>query len=268
MRRLWGRSLSEGGGFVIYFLKFGAAFVTPPGIFLLVFFLLSAKLFRRREKGIAAALLVATLALYALSTPYLSAAMMRNLEAAYPLPQNPSGDVIVLLGGGSTKGTPDLDGVDGLSEGSSTRLLAAARLYHRLHVPILFTGGKVFEDSASEADVARRNLLGLGIPDQDIILEMESRTTGENAKYTAMLLKERGFKRPILVTSAYHMQRSVLNFEKYGVAVTPFPAGYRANAEPRLFHYMWLAPQASALEDSVCVIREELRVFVTKMTGI
>ena len=125
----------------------------------------------------------------------------------------------------------------------------------------------MFEDSGSEAETARRNLLGLGVPDQDIILETESRTTGENAKYTALFLKERGFKRPLLVTSAYHMQRSVLNFEKYGVPVTPFPAGYRTNAEPRRFHYMWLAPAASALDDSVCVIREELRYFVTKMTG-
>ena len=60
---------------------------------------------------------------------------------------------------------------------------------------------------------------------------------------------------------------SELNFEKFGVAVTPFPAGYRTNAEPRRFHYMWLAPSAGALEDSVCVMREELRCFVTKMTG-
>lgn len=252
---------------MIYFLKFGAAFVLPPGIFLLIFFWLSVKLFRRREKGIAAALLGATLAFYAISTPYLSAALMRNLESAYLPPENPSGDVIVLLGGGSTGDTPNLDGDGGLLGDMSARFLASARLYHRLHIPILFTGGKVYADSGPEAEIVKRDLIGLGVPEKDIILETESLTTGQNAKYTAEILKERGFTRPILVTSASHMKRSVLNFENCGVAVTPFPTGYRANVKPRLFHYMWFSPQSDALDNSVCVMREELRYFVTKMTG-
>ncbi len=252
---------------MIEFLKFGVTFALPPGLFFLLFLGLSAALWRRREKGIAAAIFAVTLVFYIFSTPYFSAALMRSLETAYPLPENPSGDVIVLLGGGATNGTPDMDGTGGLSEGSAARLLAAARLYHRLHVPILFTGGKVFTDSASESEVARRYLLGLGVPDRDIVLETESRTTGENAKNTAELLQGGGFSRPILVTSAFHMKLSVLNFEKNGVAVTPFPVGYRVNANPRTLHYIWFGPEAWALDDSVCVMREELRYFVTKMTG-
>ncbi|MBQ8699059.1 MAG: YdcF family protein, partial [Schwartzia sp.] len=249
---------------MIAFLKFGVTFVLPPGIFMLILFWLSWKL-RRREKEIARLLFAVALVFYAISTPFVASALMRNLEAAHLPPEAPSGDVIVLLGGGSTKDTPDLDGAGGLSEGSSARLLAAARLYHRLHIPVLFTGGKVFEDSASEADIARRMLLGLGVPGRDIILEKDSKTTGENAKYTAAMLKERGFSRPLLVTSAFHMKRSVLNFEKQGVPVTPFPAGYRANSKARELHYIWFGPEASALDDSVCVMREELRCFVTRM---
>ncbi|MBO5516318.1 MAG: YdcF family protein, partial [Schwartzia sp.] len=175
--------------------------------------------------------------------------------------------VIVLLGGGATKGTPDMDGAGGLSEGSATRLLAAARLYHKLHIPILFTGGRVLADGPSEAETARRDLLGLGVPDEAIILEPESRTTGENAKFTAEVLKTRGFAQPILVTSAFHMKRSVLNFENNGVAVQPFPVGYRVDAKPRELHYIWFGPEAYALDNTVCVMREELRFLVTKMTG-
>lgn len=252
---------------MIAFLKFGVTFALPPGIFMLLFLWFSVKLWRKREKKIATAIFVVTMIFYALSTPYLSSALMRNLEAAYIPPANPSGDVIVLLGGGSTKGTPDIDGTDNLGEGSASRLLAAVRLYHRLHVPILFTGGKVLADGPSEAETARRALLGLGVPDQDIILESASRTTGENAKYTAELLRERGFSRPILVTSAFHMKRSVLNFENNGFSVTPFPTGYRADVKPRVLHYIWFGPESYALDNSVCVMREELRYFVTKMTG-
>ena len=237
---------------MISFLKFGVTFALPPGLFLLFFLWMAVRLWRRREQEIAAAIFVVTMLLYAISTPYLSAALMRNLETSYPQPQNPSGDVIVLLGGGATKGTPDIDGTGGLLEGSSTRLLAAARLYHRLH---------------SEAEIARRNLLGLGVPEQDILLETKSRTTGENARFTAEMLRERGFSAPLLVTSAFHMKRSVLNFENNGISVTPFPVGYRTSRLPRELHYIWFGPEAYALDDTVCVMREELRFFVTKMTG-
>ena len=252
---------------MISFLKFGVTFALPPGLFMLFFLWMAVRLWRRRQKEVAGAIFVVTLILYAISTPYLSAALMRNLEAAYPLPENPSGDVIVLLGGGATKGTPDMDGAGGLSEGSATRLLAAARLYHKLHIPILFTGGRVLADGPSEAETARRDLLGLGVPDEAIILEPESRTTGENAKFTAEVLNTRGFAQPILVTSAFHMKRSVLNFENNGVTVQPFPVGYRVDAKPRELHYIWFGPEAYALDNSVCVMREELRFLVTKMTG-
>ena len=252
---------------MIYFMKFGAAFLMPPGIFLLLFFFLSFLLWRKRVKGIAAALFFADIVFYALSTQMVSSALMRNLESAYLPPENPAGDVIVVLGGGATQDTPDMDGRGGLTDGAANRLLTAARLYRRLHVPVLVTGGQVYADSGAEALVARRLLLGLGVPEMDIITETESKTTGQNAQYTAAILKERGLARPLLVTSAFHMKRSVLNFEKQGVAVTPFPTGYRVNVNPRAFHYMWLAPHAYGLDNSVCVMQEELRYFVTKMTG-
>ncbi|MCR5030040.1 MAG: YdcF family protein [Selenomonadaceae bacterium] len=252
---------------MIYFLKFGAAFVMPPGIFILLFLWISYKLFRRREQGLAAALLVASLILYALSTSFVSSALMRNLESAYLPPENPSGDVIVTLGGGATQDTPDMDGKGGLTDGASSRLLTAARLYHRLHVPVLITGGQVFEDWGAEALIARRLLLGLGVPERDIIVETESKTTGQNAAYTAAILKRYGLSRPILVTSAFHMKRSVLNFEKNGVAVTPYPTGYRVNVSTRALHYTRFAPQAYHLDNSVCVLQEELRYWVTRLTG-
>ncbi len=252
---------------MIYFLKFASAFVMPPGIFILFCCWLSYKLYRRRETGISAALLAASLVLYALSIPPTSSALLRNLESAYPMPENPAGDVIVVLGGGATQDTPDLGGKGGLTDASSNRLLMAARLYHRLRIPVLITGGRVYADSGAEALIARRILMDLGVPEGDILVETESLTTGQNARYTAVILGERGLSRPVLVTSAFHMKRAVLNFENNGVTVLPFPTGYRVNVTPRVFHYMWLSPQAYALDNSVCVLQEELRCFVTRMTG-
>ena len=252
---------------MIYALKFGASFILPPGIFLFIFFWLSCRLWRRGERTGAAVLAAAAFALYLLSMPLVSSELMRGLESAYAPPGEPKGDVIVMLGGGATQDTPDIDGEGELAGSPANRLLTAARLYRRLHVPILLSGGQVYEETGAEAKIARRILIGLGVPEKDILVETESLTTGQNAKNSAAILEARGLSSPILVTSAFHMKRSVLNFEKQGLKVVPYPADYRVNVHTRAFHYMWLSPQADALADSVCVMREELRYLVTATLG-
>ena len=77
------------------------------------------------------------------------------------------------------------------------------------------------------------------------------------------ILRENGLSHPILVTSAFHMKRSVLNFQKQGVAVEPFPTDYLVAHHP-VFHYTKLRPQTEALLDNVTVLQETLRTFVTR----
>ena len=60
----------------------------------------------------------------------------------------------------------------------------------------------------------KRFLTDLGVPDPMIIVEDKSRDTIENARYARQICERRGFVRPILVTSAYHLKRSVLSFSK------------------------------------------------------
>jgi uncharacterized SAM-binding protein YcdF (DUF218 family) len=73
-----------------------------------------------------------------------------------------------------------------------------------------------------------------------IITETFSRTTQENAEYCSKILKERNLKKPILVTTAYHMKRSILNFKKYGVEVIPAPCSFRVinKKEYKIFNYI------------------------------
>jgi uncharacterized SAM-binding protein YcdF (DUF218 family) len=59
----------------------------------------------------------------------------------------------------------------------------------------------------------------MGIPGKDIIEECGSKDTSENARYTKQIIEKRGFKSPILVTSAYHMKRAVFLFEKQGTEI-------------------------------------------------
>ena len=248
---------------MIYLLKFGASFVLPPGIFFVLFFGIAFWAWRRRARHIAAALFAVTFAFYLLSTSLVSEALLRGLETQYDPPAYPAGDVIVMLGGGAMADTPDVDGVGTLAPSPANRLLTVARLWRRLHVPILLSGGQVYADSGAEAIIARRVLVGLGVPEEDILLETESKTTTQNARYSAQILRERGFTRPILVTSAFHLPRAVLNFEKQGIEVIPYPADFWTNRTPRQFHYSRLRPQSAALSDSAVVLQERLRAIVT-----
>lgn len=248
---------------MIYFLKFGASFVLPPGVFFVLFLLTAVWCWRRGCRRNAAAIVVITFVFYVLSTGAMSEYLLGNLESAYEPPSEPAGDVIIMLGGGATQGTPDVDGTGMLCGSPANRLLTAVRLQKKLGVPILLSGGQVYADSGTEAKIARRILLSLGVPEQDILVEARSLNTRQNAIYSGRILRERGFTRPILVTSAFHMERAVLNFSKENISVIPYPTDYMVSRYP-VFHYNKLAPQAGALEAATLVLQERLRTFVTR----
>ena len=242
---------------MIYLLKFGASWVLPPGIFILCMAGLAVYLWKKRRERRAGGVLML------FSTGAVADRLMGDLEGVYEVPEAPEGDVIIMLGGGAIAGVRDVDGVGMLAQSPSARLLTVVRLYRIHHLPILLSGGQVFSDTGSEAEIARRVLRSLGVPDEMIYTETQSRTTRQNAQYTTQILRREGFVHPILVTSAFHLPRAVLNFEKEGVSVTPYPADFWVSAAPQ-FYAMKLAPSAGALLVNTVFLQEKLRTFVTQ----
>ena len=251
---------------MIQFLKFGASFFLPPGIFFLAFLALAYFAWKRGERFAAKAIVFITAVFYLLSTYLVADVLMGALEDAYAPPAKPEGDVVIMLGGGAFSDAPDVDGEGALTASPSTRLLTAVRLAQKLDLPILVSGGQVFQESGKEALLAKRTLVSLGIPESRILVEGASQNTVQNAAYTAKILKEHGLVRPILVTSAFHMKRSVLNYEKLGIEVVPYPTDYMTNRHP-IFHCVKLAPSADALRTNATVLQESLRTAVTYCLG-
>ena len=249
---------------MVYFLKFGASWVLPPGIFIVALFALAWYAWKRRgEKRLAALLFALTFVFYLLCTSFVAERTLGWLEQAYLPPAEPKGDVIIMLGGGAMPDSPDVDGVGALCSSPANRLLTAVRLQRKLGVPILLSGGQVYEDTGAEAKIARRMLIDLGVPEEQILVETRSVNTTQNARYSAEILRAHGLTHPILVTSAFHMKRAVLNFEKQGIDVVPYPADYQVTHHP-VFHYTKLRPQTEALLDNVTVLQETLRTLVTR----
>lgn len=249
---------------MVYLLKFGASWVLPPGIFILAFWGIAWYCWKKKnEKQLAAVIAGLTTVFYLLCTGLVAERFMIGLESAYAPPSEPQGDVIIMLGGGAMSDSPDVDGIGALCASPANRLLTAVRLQRKLHVPILLSGGQVYSDTGAEAKIASRILMSLGVAPEDILVETKSINTTQNARFSAEILREHGFQHPILVTSAFHMNRSVLNFEKQGIEVVPYPTDYQVSHHP-VFHYTKLRPQTEALLDNVTVFQETLRTFVTR----
>jgi uncharacterized SAM-binding protein YcdF (DUF218 family) len=92
-----------------------------------------------------------------------------------------------------------------------------------------------------------------GIPASALLLEERSRDTRDNAAFTAVLAKEHGMKRVLLVTSALHMPRASLLFRNAGVDVVPVSVPEPEST--RLGWQQWL-PSRSALWRSGRALQE------------
>jgi uncharacterized SAM-binding protein YcdF (DUF218 family) len=208
------------------FKKFITPFILPPGIFIAIL-IVSGPFFLRKSRKAGCLCIVVGVAIWLFSISPVSDALMKGLEAGLTIPKDPKGDVIVLLGGGAYEGVKDLTGVGAPSEDTLSRIVTVVRLQKRLHIPVIVSGGAAFPWRKAEAPVGRRFLMDLGIPAGKIIIDDKSRDTFENARYVKEICEKKHFNKPILVTSAYHMRRSLLVFRMFNMAVTPVPSGFK-----------------------------------------
>ena len=229
----------------------------PPGAFVVLLAAVAVRAFVRKQWQTGFLVLLLAGALGALSVDPVADRLIRGLEERHAIPAHPEGDVIVLLGGGVYGGVPDLTGQGFPSDGMLPRVIMAARLQRKLGVPVVVSGGKVFDHKEAEAPAVSRVLADLGVPRGKILLEDRSRDTMENARYTKRILDERGFRAPLLVTSAYHMPRSVALFRKAGVAVTPVPAGFRTR-KGKTYRWADYVPSAAGMLRSADALHEYL----------
>jgi uncharacterized SAM-binding protein YcdF (DUF218 family) len=114
------------------------------------------------------------------------------------------------------------DGIVVLS-GGINRIIAAVRLARQYpKTRVVFSGGNRIND-VTEADVAEPTFIGLGLERDRLLLDRRARNTQENAEFSKAIALPKPGERWLLVTSAYHMPRSVGTFRKVGFAVEAYP---------------------------------------------
>lgn len=248
---------------MLYFLKFlYETFLLPPGILIILLISLDLWLYRRNRRA-SLALLFIIFIFYISVTYWCGDGLIHSLECRYRPPLKITGDVLIVLGGGATFDTPNINGIGHLSGSAANRILTCAQLYRISNLPIIISGGRVYRSSGDESEIAKNTLMGLGVPQERIILENRALNTSENAKYIRKLLAQYKFRHPVLITSAFHMERSVRQFKKFKINVLPYPTDYQSNIHQK-FEFYWLWPSAGALNKSHIALKEYLGIAVAK----
>lgn len=238
-----------------YFLK---TLALPPMVSILVALL--AILLWRRRPVLARTLAVASLvSLWLFSSPMVSTTLMRSLEAHYPVLSQAQRDsteaeAIVILAGGIDDAAREF-GFPVSQDHTLLRLRYGAFLHRETGLPILVSGGSVFGDDETSLAAAMANELDFSFQVDTRWREEQSRTTRENADFSAALLEEAGIDHILLVTEGFHMPRSVRVFEQSGLTVTAAPTAMtRYFGAPGMG---WL-PSSLALHQSSLALHEYL----------
>lgn len=195
--------------------------------------------------------------------------LLYPLESRFPKWDGSRGepDGIVVLGGSLDA---DLSAEHGLAVigGASDRIIGAATLARRYPgTRIVFSGGSphLISNDAREADYATALFQGLGIAKSRLIMERQSRNTRENAEFSRQAAMPKPGERWLLVTSAYHMPRSVGVFRKAGFPVEAYPVDWQVGTRKDLLRYYVTAHHGLRLVDTG--VREWLGLIAYRIAG-
>ena len=241
--------------------------ITPiTWVFVLLLFALISKNPKRKKKS----LIWAISLFYFFSNPFI----LEEVGRVWELPAThykdlKTYDAGIVLGGMLNYDT-DLERIQ--FQRGADRLFQAVELYKRGFIKkIFFVGGSgsiEFADN-KEGMFVRKYLLMLGIPEQDIWIENESRNTRENAVNAKEFLKKGQFVNGkfLLITSGHHMRRAFACFNKVGIDVVPYSVDRSASPERRFTPSHLLLPDVSVFNWWDAFIHEWIGIAVYKIQG-
>jgi uncharacterized SAM-binding protein YcdF (DUF218 family) len=215
-------------------------------------------------------LVVSVVSIAILGLSPLGNIMLLVLENRFPKPdaadRRPVAGIVV-LGGSFDTIVSGARGEVALNEAAERLTVVAELAAQYPDARIVFSGGQgtLFYSGASEADVAARMFESFGIDAGRITLEDKSRNTRENAVFSREMIKPEGDQRWLLVTSAYHMPRSVGCFRAAGFPVEAYPVDYRTRGREDLVRPFRSVGEGLRRID--IAVREWVGLFVYRATG-
>ncbi|HEX7727656.1 MAG TPA: YdcF family protein [Terracidiphilus sp.] len=128
------------------------------------------------------------------------------------------------------------------------RVNESVREYERGVAPYLIMTGGSAHNQFVEAEVMARTAAAQGIPASHIVVERQAQDTIQNACYAVRLMKERGWRSAEVISSASHLPRAGLIFDKTGIE-------WRTHAAPSLEPHAGLYNATVAAVETVKTLR-------------
>jgi uncharacterized SAM-binding protein YcdF (DUF218 family) len=214
--------------------------------------LIGLSIFTKQVKRKSSFLIAAFIATLFFSNIWIISNLMAPFhEPPQPMKANEVYEIGVVLGGMTSYDRTTQQGYFNIS---SDRFIQTALLYKQGHIKkILVTGGQngvIREDDFSEAAFIKQNLIKLGIPKDDILIEEASRNTIEHAKFCKQILQKNNSDNKIivLITSAFHMQRAQYIFEQEGYKIRPYPCALSMLPGATTFKTHYIVPSTKAMD--------------------
>jgi len=207
--------------------------ITQPLFWLAVWWVVALLLLNRSRQFAVRMLWGGLAVLGLLGFEALPHALLRPLENHYPVPSQEAVrqhvGVIVLGGATQYPGIYLAHGQVPLGEAAERMSVPVALMRQHPHLQLVFSGGegRLLATGVTEAELAKAFYEEQGVDMTRVKLEGGSRNTRENALQVASLLGDRCQQPWLLVTSAWHMPRSVPEFEAVGCQLTPYPVDFR-----------------------------------------
>ena len=217
---------------------------------------------RPSEARFACGLTVTSLVvLYLASTPLVARWVAESLERQNP-PVDPVtmpvADAIVVLGG-SMYATVGPDGTTLLyARHASDRFETAMQAFSAGRAPIIAFGGggTGVPGTPTEGEWNRARAIARGAPADRAIAGPVALYTSDESEGIARVLRERGVKRIILCSSAVHLPRARMNYEKLGFEVTPLPSDFATRGAAEDWSWALLIPRGMALSQVDAGVKE------------
>ena len=239
-----------------------------PYTWIIVCALFAVFLKHKRKKQIASAFLLLLLIVPS-NTPLVNYLLKKWEIAPKPIEPIPNKCTAIILTGITQLDKKPYDRV--YFQKGADRVTQAIMLYRKGKIKnFIITGGsgKLLTEGRAEANALKSFLMDCQIPDSIIITEERAKNTYENALFTKDILEERkGLgTNYILITSAFHMRRSLACFEKAGIHCIPFPVDFYSFDEiDNPLEYV--IPEASPLSSFSMLTREVFGYFIYRILG-
>lgn len=241
-----------------------------PANFLIGIGLLGVILLATRLASLGRSLLVASIVLLAACgfSPF-GDVLLHPLEARFPPwdPARGAPDGIVVLGGAIDADLSASHGTVVFTRAADRVVEAAALARQYPKARIIYSGGSanLIGVAAREADFAAAIFERLGVAGDRLIMERRSRNTSENAEFSKQLAAPKSGERWLLVTSAFHMPRSIGVFRKAGFAVEAYPVDWRTGRSVDLLEFSLFG--LDGLERTEIAVREYLGLVAYRISG-